>query len=128
MSRIRPRVLIADDNIDAAETLATLLRLDGHEVMVAQDGRGAIEHTRRARPEIIFLDLGMPGMDGFEAARRLRELPEGAQAMIVALTGWGQAADRVRTLDAGFDAHLVKPVDHGQISGVLALNRKACGP
>jgi signal transduction histidine kinase/CheY-like chemotaxis protein len=105
------RVLVVDDNVDAGDSLVALLGLLGHDVSVARDGYGAVEQARARTPELVFLDLGMPGIDGLETARRLRALPGGRDIVIAALTGWGLAADRQRTREAGFDLHIVKPVD-----------------
>ena len=107
----RRRILVVDDNVDAAETLAMLLRLSGHHVRVAHDGPAALEAARSLPPEVVLLDIGMPGMDGYEVARRLRQLPGLAGAVLVALTGWGQEQDRRRSKEAGFDHHLTKPAD-----------------
>ena len=107
----RRRVLVVDDNEDAARSLAKLLsKVYGQEVQIAHDGPSALEIAAAFRPELILMDIGMPGMDGYEVARRLRRLPEFAATPIVALTGWGQDSDRRRSKDAGFDRHLVKPV------------------
>jgi signal transduction histidine kinase/CheY-like chemotaxis protein len=114
------RLLVVDDNEDVARSLAMMLRLQGHEVRVAGDGPSALEIARADRPELVLLDLGMPGMDGFEVARRLREEPGLEGVTLVALTGWGQEADRRRTREAGFDAHLVKPVEPEQLQHLLA--------
>jgi signal transduction histidine kinase/ActR/RegA family two-component response regulator len=103
------RLLVVDDNRDAADSLAMLLRLQGHEVRVAHDGLAALELAKDYRPEMVFLDIGMPGMDGYEVARRLRQTPGLEKVVVAALTGWGQQEDRRRTADAGFDHHLVKP-------------------
>src|SRR4051812_3192622 len=103
------RVLVVDDNVDAAESLGLLLKSLGHDTCVVYDGIAAIRMAEAFRPDIVLLDLGMPGIDGFETARRLRGLNK--QFKIVAVTGWGQEADRQRTRDAGFDLHLVKPVN-----------------
>ena len=105
------RVLIADDNRDGAESLALVMTVFGCEVRTAYDGASAVRAAESFQPDVVFLDLGMPGMDGFEAARRIRRLPAGATTVLIALTGWGQDRDRQRTSEAGFDAHLVKPVD-----------------
>jgi PAS domain S-box-containing protein len=105
------RVLVVDDNEDAAESLAIALRLSGHQVRVAHDGPAGLRAAQEHRPEVVFLDIGMPGMDGYEVARRLRQQPGGGDAMLVAVTGWGQEADRRRSHEVGFDRHLVKPVD-----------------
>ena len=113
------RVLVVDDNIDAAATLDLLLRSLGHETRVAHDGMKALEIAREFRPEVILLDIGMPGLDGYEVARRLRAMNHGTSFRIVAVTGWGQDADRSRAREAGFDVHLVKPVDLGVLTKVL---------
>jgi CheY-like chemotaxis protein len=113
------RVLVADDNADAAASLALLLQIDGHEVQLAFDGRKAVELARLFLPDIIFMDLGMPLLDGAEAAREIREQPWGQSVRIVALTGWGHEAERRRTEAAGFDLHLVKPVDPRALAAIL---------
>ena len=105
------RLLVVDDNAPAAETLAMVLRLEGHEVTVAHDGLSALEQAAAAPPEMALLDLGMPQMDGCELARRFRAIPALHNVVLVALTGWGQEEDRRRTKEAGFDLHLVKPVE-----------------
>jgi PAS domain S-box-containing protein len=105
------RILVVDDNRDAADSLSLLLRLDGHEVTVAYDGKGALAAAPACRPDVVFLDLGMPGMDGYEVCRRLRQMPELNGVRLVALTGWGQEGDRRRSAEAGFDHHVVKPAD-----------------
>lgn len=116
----RLRILVADDNVDSAASLAMLLEFEGHDVATANDGAEAVEKAAVFAPEVVFLDLGMPGVDGIEAARRIRALPHGRQALLVALTGWGQAGDRERTEAAGFDHHLVKPVDPAILAGVMS--------
>jgi signal transduction histidine kinase/CHASE1-domain containing sensor protein/ActR/RegA family two-component response regulator len=113
------RVLVVDDNLDAAATLAEAVRLDGHEVRVAHDGPSALEEAERFSPEVVLLDIGLPGMDGYEVVRKLRELPQVRGTQIVALTGFGQQSDRQRALAAGFDDHLVKPVDLDTVTAVL---------
>jgi CheY-like chemotaxis protein len=113
------RVLVVDDNVDAAATLDLLLRSLGHETRVAHDGMKALEIAHQFRPEVILLDIGMPGLDGYEVARRLRAMNHGTSFRIVAVTGWGQDADRSKAKEAGFDLHLVKPVDLGVLSKVL---------
>jgi CheY-like chemotaxis protein len=113
------RVLVVDDNVDAALTLAEAVRLDGHEVHVAHDGASALELSRSFVPEVVLLDIGLPGIDGYEVVRHLRERPETRGALIVALTGFGQETDRQRALAAGFDDHLVKPVDLETVTTVL---------
>jgi signal transduction histidine kinase/ActR/RegA family two-component response regulator len=114
------RVLVVDDNADAADSLAILLRMYGQIVRVVHDGMAALEAAQCEPPDVVFLDLGMPGMNGFEVARRLRQQPATENALLVAVTGWGQAEDRRRTHEAGFDHHLVKPVDAGAVQGLLA--------
>ncbi len=103
------RLLVVDDNQDAANSLAMLLRLQGHEVRVAYSGVAALEMTKDYRPDVVFLDIGMPGMDGYEVARRLRQQPGLGDVVLAALTGWGQQKDRRRSAEAGFNHHLVKP-------------------
>jgi CheY-like chemotaxis protein len=116
----RRRILVVDDNVDAATSLARLLsRLMGQEVRVAHDGPTALEIAEEFRPEVVLLDIGMPGMDGNEVARRLRERPEFEETLLVALTGWGQEADVERSRAAGFDHHLVKPASPEAILGLL---------
>jgi signal transduction histidine kinase len=104
-------VLIADDNVDAAESLAMLLRLDGHHVEVAGNGTEAVELFDKLHPDVAILDIGMPGMNGYEAARRIRARPEGKGIALIAVTGWGQEADKARAAAAGFDHHFTKPVE-----------------
>jgi CheY-like chemotaxis protein len=118
--RSRRRLLVVDDNRDAADSLAALLRLQGHEVRVVHDGPAALELVGDYRPEVVFLDLGMPGMDGYEVARRLRGLPGLGGIRVAALTGWGQQEDRRRSKEAGFDHHFVKPVDPTSMQALLA--------
>lgn len=113
------RLLVVDDNRDAADSLALVLETLGAQVQVAHDGAAAIDTFERFAPHIVLLDLGMPGMNGFEVARRLRERANGHAVTLVALTGWGQADDRRRTRAAGFDHHLVKPVDMGALQALL---------
>jgi CheY-like chemotaxis protein/two-component sensor histidine kinase len=116
----RRRVLVVDDNRDAADSLTMLLRSKGHDVRVAYDGPAALAAAGAFGPDLVLLDLGMPGMDGYEVARRLRGMPAFAGRVIAALTGWGQEADRRRTREAGFDHHLVKPVDPAELETLLA--------
>jgi PAS domain S-box-containing protein len=114
------RVLVVDDNVDAAESLAALLQLDGHETRVAHDGDTAIAQAADFRPEIVFLDIGMPGKDGYEVARELRRDPRNRDTMLVALTGWGAQDDRARSRSAGFDHHLTKPAELPAVEALLA--------
>ncbi len=106
----RRRILVVDDNVDAALTLAELLALEGHETHVAHDGPSAVEAARRLVPEVAILDIGLPGFDGLEVARRIRAEPELKEAILVALSGWVQPGDRAQSLSAGFDHHFAKPV------------------
>jgi CheY-like chemotaxis protein len=116
------RILVVDDNVDAAESLAVLLRLEGHEVRVACDGPAALAAAQADPPELVVLDLGMPRLDGFEVARRLREQPGSDGVLLVALTGWAQEEDR-RCYEAGFDGHLPKPVELDALRQFLAHPR-----
>lgn len=118
MSKSR-RVLLVDDNIDAAESLAQLLELSGHQVRTAADGNNAVKMAQEFLPEVVFCDLGLPGMSGYDVARELRLLPAGQDIVLAALTGYGQPSDREKTARAGFDAHLVKPVDPSVIESFL---------
>jgi PAS domain S-box-containing protein len=113
------RVLIADDNVDAAQSLAILLQTLGQDVHLAHDGLEAVERAAWLRPDVILMDIGMPGLTGYDAARRIRSEPWGQKPLIVALTGWGQEEDRRRSKDAGFDQHMVKPVTMDAICRVL---------
>ena len=113
------RVLVVDDNEDSAESLALLLRLDGHLVQTAHDGEAALEAADRFQPDAILLDLGMPRLNGYEVCERIRLRPWGRGVLLVAQTGWGQAQDRARTLAAGFDAHLTKPIDPAVVQEML---------
>ena len=113
------RILVVDDNVDAGEALMMLLQLDGHEVRLAHDGEQAVRVVGDASPEVVFLDIGMPRVNGYEAARRIRELPVGRGVKLVALTGWGQPGDRERAAQAGFDMHLTKPVAHDALRELL---------
>ncbi len=115
----RMRIVVADDNTDAAESLASLLRLEGHEVRTAVDGVQAVEAAEQLRPDVVFLDMGMPRADGLEAARRIREQHWGRDIRLVALTGWGQEVERHRTQAAGLDVHLLKPVDPLKLGAIL---------
>jgi CheY-like chemotaxis protein len=113
------RVLIVDDNRDAAATLARLLRLMGHQVETAHHGHLALEVATRVGPDVILLDIGLPGLDGFSVCRRLRQHAMTAGARIIAVTGYTQEEDRRRSREAGFDAHLVKPVDLEALEDLL---------
>lgn len=113
------RILIADDNRDGADSLAMLLQSMGHQVETAYAGDQAVELAKRFRPQVVLLDIGMPKLDGYEASRRIREQEGGRGVVLIALTGWGQEEDRRRTREAGFDLHLVKPVDYGELVKAL---------
>jgi PAS domain S-box-containing protein len=117
------RILLADDNADAVELLRDLLELEGHQVEVAANGLAAIEAAESFLPDVAFLDIGMPGLNGYEVARRLRATPALAQARLVAVTGWGTQEDRARSEAAGFDAHLTKPVELDALHAIIA----SCG-
>jgi len=114
------RVLVVDDNEDAADSLGMLLRFLGAEVSVVHDGRSALAALKTFRPSVVLLDLGMPGMNGLEIARRVREDPEARGVILVAVTGWGQREDRRRTTEAGFDYHLIKPADVATLQSILS--------
>jgi PAS domain S-box-containing protein len=113
------RVLVVDDNVDAAATLDMVLRSLGHESRVVNDGFAALAAVSEFRPDAVLLDIGMPGLDGYEVARRLRAMQRGTELRIIAITGWGQEADRVKSRAAGFDVHLVKPVEPADLAQVL---------
>jgi two-component system CheB/CheR fusion protein len=114
------RILIVEDNVDVADTTAAMLRLSGHTVQVVHGGAEALDAVAGFRPEVVLLDIGLPHMDGYEVARRLRETAACDAAWLVALTGYGQPADRLRGRDAGFDEHLLKPVDPAALEDVIA--------
>jgi len=114
------RVLVADDNRDAGETLAMLLRLDGHEVHVATNGLEAVEMFTQVRPDVAILDIGMPGLSGHEVAQRIRQLGGEPPVKLIAVTGWGQKADKDRATASGFDHHFTKPVEPTVLSALLA--------
>lgn len=113
------RILVVDDNVDAANTLHDLLDLDGFEVTTVYDGVAAVAAAETFQPEIVVMDIGMPGLDGYDAARLMRQQPSGAGMVLIALTGWGQATDKKRAGLAGFDHHLVKPVDYDTLMQCL---------
>jgi CheY-like chemotaxis protein len=113
------RILVVDDNQDAATSLATLLQMTGHESFTAFDGPSALEAMERHRPDVVLLDIGLPGVSGYEVCRRARAQPWSNDITFIALTGWGQAEDRRRTQEAGFDSHPVKPVEFGSLIAQL---------
>jgi PAS domain S-box-containing protein len=114
------RILIVDDNEDAAASLSLLLQFGGHQTQMVHDGEAALEAAERFRPEVMLLDIGLPGMNGYEVCRRIRRESWGRAITIVALTGWGQVEDRRRSREAGFDTHMVKPVEYAALAKLLA--------
>jgi PAS domain S-box-containing protein len=121
---VKCRILLADDNLDAADSLAMVLRLLGCEVRTAADGRKAVEAAEAFRPEVVLLDIGMPELNGYEAAKLIREQPWGREIVLVALTGWGQEEDKRLAREAGFDHHLVKPAELGEVQHILAQRKR----
>ena len=115
-----PRILVVDDNVDAASGLGRLLGLMGYDVRVVNDGPAAVAEVDRFAPQVVLLDLGMPGMDGLETAERIRLCEHGHDLFLIAVTGWGQDKDRQRTEAAGFVAHLTKPVNFDQLETLLS--------
>jgi CheY-like chemotaxis protein len=109
-------VLVVDDNPDAAESLALLLRLRGHDVREAHDGLEALSAGEEFRPDAVLLDIGLPGLNGYDVARRMRQQPRSRQALVIAVTGWGQDGDKQRSREAGIDHHFTKPVDVGRLA------------
>ena len=122
------RIVLADDNEDAVVALEMLLKTWGYEVRTAADGGEAIEAVQAFAPKVVLLDLGMPRVDGYEAARRIRQRQDGHDIVLIALTGWGQPQDRIRTREAGFDAHLVKPVSDDELRKTIRLLAGDAGP
>jgi two-component system CheB/CheR fusion protein len=116
----RLRILVVEDHPDAAATLVTLIRLWGHDVRAAHDGLSALEVAQAFSPDVVLLDIGLPGMDGWQVAERLCQQPAPKRPLLIAVTGYGQDADRRRSQEAGIDLHLVKPVDPDQLRRVLA--------
>ncbi|MBC7816165.1 MAG: response regulator, partial [Planctomycetaceae bacterium] len=116
----RRGILVADDNADSVESLRQLLELLGNHVRTANDGLQAVDVAETFQPDVILLDIAMPKLNGYEACRRIRELPWGKNAILVAMTGWGQDEDQRRSQEAGFDLHLVKPVDPGALEKLLS--------
>jgi CheY-like chemotaxis protein len=113
------RVLVVDDSVDAAQSLGYVLESWGHSVQTAYDGPAAIEAVRERRPDVVLLDIGMPGMNGYVVAERLRRLPGAEELILVAVTGYGQEDDRTRAREAGFDYHMVKPVEPADLKELL---------
>jgi CheY-like chemotaxis protein len=114
------RILVADDNVDSADCLARLLKIAGHELCIAYDGPTALALAINFQPKLVLLDIGIPGLTGYEVARRLKETPETKKATLVAITGWGQPEDQQRSREAGFDYHLLKPVKPETLQQLLA--------
>ena len=112
---------MVDDNVDAATSLAELLEFLGHETCIAHDGLAGLEMGGTFSPDVVLLDIGMPGLDGYEVARRLRAGEKGGTLRIIALTGWGQEADKQKAKEAGFDLHMVKPIDFDELARALAV-------
>ena len=115
----RRRILVVDDNQDAADSLSLMLQLKGHDIRTAQDGLQGVQIAEEYRPDLVLLDIGMPKMNGYEAARHIRQQPWGQSMLLVALTGWGHEDDKRRAAEAGFDHHLTKPVEHSRIEALL---------
>jgi CheY-like chemotaxis protein len=114
------RILVVDDNRDAVESMATMLRLLGSEVHTAHDGIEAVEKAEAVRPDVVLMDVGMPRLNGYEATRRIRAQSWGGRMIVIAVTGWGQESDRRKSREAGCDHHLVKPVDSMQLQQLIA--------
>jgi CheY-like chemotaxis protein len=114
------RILIVDDNVDAASSLAMLLKMTGHTTETANDGVAAVKTAETFLPDVVLLDIGLPKLNGFDACRQIRQHPWGRAMKIVALTGWGQEGDQREATEAGFDAHMLKPVDYRNLMTVLA--------
>jgi CheY-like chemotaxis protein len=121
------RILVADDNRDAAETLGILLEVMGHEVKTVHDGQAAVDAVASFDPELVLLDIGMPGLNGYETCRQIRASAGGTQRTLVAVTGWGQPHDVQSAHDAGFDRHLVKPVDMDKLMELISSRVAASG-
>ena len=120
MEQVSPRrIVVADDNEDSAQSFAMLLSFSGHEVRIAHDGEQALDVLRDFRPDVAFLDIGMPLMSGYEVAEMVRAAPWGRDIKLIAVTGWSQPDDRLRAHSAGFDRHLVKPIDPVEVERLL---------
>jgi CheY-like chemotaxis protein len=113
------RIVVADDNEDSAQSFAMLLSFSGHEVRIAHDGEQALDTMRNFRPDVAFLDIGMPLLSGYEVAEAVRAEPWGREMKLIAVTGWGQPDDKQRARTAGFDQHLVKPIDPSDVDRLL---------
>ena len=119
VSKANTREQRCDDNKDSADSLAMLLEITGNKTFMAHDGVEAVEAIEKHRPEVVLLDIGLPRLDGHEVCRRVREQPWGKNVVMIALTGWGQEDDRRRSEEAGFNGHLVKPVDYDKLLQLL---------
>ena len=120
-------VLIVDDNRDVADSTAMLVRMAGYDVHLAYDGKGAIESAQRLQPDAVLLDIGLPGIDGYEVAQRIRGAASAGKPLIVAVSGYGQDEHRLRSSKAGFDHHIVKPIDPALLTELLASLRSTRG-
>jgi CheY-like chemotaxis protein len=119
---IRPlRVLVVDDNVDTVLSFSILLKSSGHEVFTAHDGYNAVQVAIQHQPDVVLLDIGLPGLNGYEVAKRIRQQPGGKEIVLIALTGYGQDTDRLLSAQAGFNYHLVKPARLEQVKEILAL-------
>jgi CheY-like chemotaxis protein len=118
------RILVVDDNEDTATSLGLVLQLAGHDVRTAHDGLGAVRAAEEFRPDVVVLDIGLPKLNGYEAARQIRRRPWGRDLLLVAVTGWGQEQDKRQAYEAGFDHHLTKPVDPGAVLDLLAVSTR----
>jgi CheY-like chemotaxis protein len=114
------RILVVDDNKDSADSLALLLRFSGNDVQAAHDGLEALALAESFRPDVVLMDIGMPNMNGYDAARRIREQPWGRKMVLIAQTGWGQGEDQRRAEEAGFNAHMVKPLELDSLMRMIA--------
>ncbi|MEO7743373.1 MAG: ATP-binding protein [Usitatibacter sp.] len=121
------RILVVDDNRDAADSLATLLEMNGHTGLVAYEGATALEKAEKMRPHVALVDIGMPGMNGFEVAEKISQAPWGKKTVLVAVTGWGAKSDRTRSREAGFAYHLTKPVDYDTLASLIATEVRKVG-
>jgi CheY-like chemotaxis protein len=119
------RILVVDDLAASAETLMTLLEMEGYQVRTASEGMAALKVAEEFKPDVVLLDIGLPGMNGFEVAHRLRTQPESRDALLIALTGYGEAESRSRSAQAGFDFHMVKPADVNLLLSMLANPQQA---
>ncbi len=117
------RILVVDDNVDSAISMAMLLRMSGNETRIAHDGEAALQMADSFKPDLVLLDIGLPKLDGYEVARRIRSQPWGSGMHLVAVTGWGQDEDRRNTAQAGFDLHMVKPVDLESLDKLMTRMR-----